>query len=124
MNETDLSTQETAAVNMLFEAAKLMIPVVTGFLVLFGGILGQLWEKQSTMLQEHRLLAATPVIFGVLSLGVWSGTAPYCNTAMQVGSRRRLMLGQLCARSAHVLFFFAVAAAMYFCVQVATDGTT
>jgi hypothetical protein len=119
MNKTELSTQDATAVNMLFEAAKLMIPVVTGFLVLSGGILGQLWENHSPMLKEHRFLAATPIILGVLSLGVWSGTVPYCITAVQLGSQRRLNLGQRCARAAHVLFFFAVAAAMYFCLHYA-----
>ena len=34
-------------IELLFEAVKIMIPVVTGFTVLFGGSLGRLWERKN-----------------------------------------------------------------------------
>lgn len=78
--------------------------------------------QQLALLQQHRALAATPVVLGLLSLGVWSGTVPCCITAIQLDSRRRLILGQTCARVSHLLFFLAVAAAMFFCVRVLQVG--
>jgi hypothetical protein len=56
--------------------------------MLYAGILGQLWSKDAAMLREQKTLAAIPIVLGVLSLGVWSGTVPFCITAVELNLTR------------------------------------
>lgn len=65
-------------VELIFRAVNVMLTVVTGYLVLFVGAMGRLWELS----EEHRLtidwnLASLTIITGVFSLGCWAGAMAF-----------------------------------------------
>jgi hypothetical protein len=68
------ATPTKPTVELVFQAVSVMVPVVTGYLILFVGAMGRLWELSS----ERRLrlawrFAGFTVIAGLLSLGCWAG---------------------------------------------------
>jgi len=122
MENSTLSEKEKAAVQMLFDAAKMMTPFVTGFLVVYGGLLGHLWLTGALSLKNNTLvtwLAAAPIVIGGGSMGLWSGAVPNCIMAIEFGSSIYFHRGQFWARTAHLVFVVAVALAMIFCLYIA-----
>ncbi len=56
------------AVKLLFDATKTIIPVITGFLVVFSGTLGSSWVGVSVA-REHLVTIAAVALLGLGSLG-------------------------------------------------------
>ena len=111
------------SINYLFESCKIMIPVVTGFIVLFGGSIGRLWESGKDV--EWRWAGWT-LILSIISLGLWSGTMPFSIVA-SLGSPQKLffafgpynsatifLFGRWCARIGHTTFFLSVISSCMF----------
>lgn len=113
-----------AASRLLFDASKVMIPVVTGFLTLFFGTL-----NSRTLLERSRL-AFWAAILGIAGLGLWSGVLAfsiqsfeYVNASaceilwlVPVKNCGKLAFeaGQWSARIGHLAFFAAVGCAVFF----------
>ncbi len=111
---------------LLFDAGKLMIPVVTGFIVLFGGSLGQLWIKGKTQFSLfQRSLIVLTMFLGLSSLGVWTGAMAYCLRATEKQSLELFKNGQLCGQIGHITFFVSVCLALsfYLTIFLSTDKT-
>ena len=69
------STQSSVeTVELIFQVVSIMVPVVTGYLVLFVGAIGRLWELSSErqLRLAWRFISFT-VVAGVLSLACWAG---------------------------------------------------
>jgi hypothetical protein len=109
------STEQIEAIRLLYESAKTFIPVVTGFLVVFSGSLGYIWRDErkilSASLAKH---AGLTIALGILSLGVWSGTIPFCIRSLKYIDFNLFEYGQYCAQGGHLLFFFSVWAGVSF----------
>ncbi|NEP16130.1 MAG: hypothetical protein F6J97_04410 [Leptolyngbya sp. SIO4C1] len=61
-------------VDLIFQAVSVMVPVVTGYLLLFVGAMGKLWElSMQKRLKVAWRLAGYTLLAGVLSLGCWAG---------------------------------------------------
>jgi hypothetical protein len=110
MHERDFPRE---AVTLLFDATKTMIPVLTGFLVFFAGTLGAPWIGADEA-REHLFSIAAVALLGLGALGLWTGAMPFCIIAYERQDNRFFRWGQYCARTGHVLFFFSVAAALWF----------
>jgi hypothetical protein len=91
------------AVKLLFDATKTIIPVITGFLVVFSGTLGSSWVGVSVA-REHLVTIAAVALLGLGSLGCWTGVMPFCIMAVDRQNVRLFRLGQFCARFGHVKF--------------------
>lgn len=103
------------AIKLLFESAKTFIPVVTGYLVLFSGALGYLWRDEREHLNNSFVKhAAATLIIGIISLGIWSGTIPFCIRAMKYSKFRLFEYGQYCAQAGHILFFISIICGVFF----------
>lgn len=110
-----LEEGQKEAVRLLFESAKVMIPVITGFLAVYVGGLGALWKRDDHITTRITLLfAAIPIFLGVIALGLWSGTLPYCIQTFEFQDFQRFQGGRVWARFGHISFFIAVAAAVVF----------
>jgi len=115
-------------ISYLFEATKVMVPVITGFLVLFGGSIARVWERSPLREWDplQRRSAMFAVLLGLVSLGLWTGTMAFCIRAsagtnasdLQVfgpfDPALNLRLGRYCAAVGHLSFFAAVVAACGF----------
>lgn len=116
------------ALEILFEATKIMIPVVTGFIVLFTGAVGKMWQiqKSDESLTIKWLWVGVTLGLAICSLGFWSGVMPYCILASMgepqdnliifksVEQQRLFLLGRYCARIGHILFFLSVISSCIF----------
>jgi hypothetical protein len=103
------------SVKLLFDTARVMIPVLTGFLALYVGGLGTIWKNSGQVTSQPTLLfAAIPLLLGVVALGFWSGTLLFCTQATASVDFQKFHFGQICARVGHILFFLAVASAVIF----------
>ena len=80
-------------VSLVFDAAKTMVPVVTGFAVLFAGSLGKLWQmRQATdgpTIPWSR--ASIAVLLAILSLGFFAGAMAFA-LGFQAGTPTRMLL--------------------------------
>ncbi len=109
-------------IKFLFEATKVMIPVITGFIVFFGGSITRLWDPQRTDRSAliHWSSARAAVILAVLALGLWTGVMAFSIRA-SLGSSTEMhlippfdaslnfRLGRYCAAAGNISFFAAVA---------------
>lgn len=117
-----------AAAELLFDAMKVMVPVVTGFATFFVGGAAKVWSNCS---QGTRRWAAVTVVLALLSLGMWSGVMPFViMTVRGIPDPLLTHLGfetiedtfsaaRLCARVGHLSFFASVVAAVVFFGRVA-----
>ncbi len=110
-----LTPDQQLAIDLLYEAAKTFMPVVTGYLVLFSGALGYLWrderEHLDTSFTKH---AAVTLIIGILSFGAWSGTIPFCIRTVERSKFSVFKYGKYCASIGHILFFVSVVLGILF----------
>ena len=110
-----ISGEHKIAIDLLYESARTFIPVVTGYLVIFSGALGYLWRDRREYLNNSLVKhAAATIITGIISLGVWSGTIPFCIRAIKYSDFNRFEYGQYCAQIGHLLFFLSVICGVYF----------
>ena len=67
---SDLETSK-----LLFEAVKVMVPVLTAFLTFYAGGIGKLWEKIGTEFDRQDIVWISVIsFFSVSSLGAWALT--------------------------------------------------
>lgn len=105
-----LSKDQLAVVHLLYDAAQTFIPVVVGYLFAFCGAVGYLWKEHRTLLQNELLrLVQFTIISAVCSVGVWSGTIPFCIRTVAFSDFSLINYGQKCAQIGHMLFFISVA---------------
>lgn len=72
------TTPTTPTIELVFQAVNVMVPVVTGYLILFVGAIGRLWELSSERsLRLNWRFAGFTVITGILSLGCWAGAMAF-----------------------------------------------
>ena len=74
-----MAGEHSHTVDLFFQAVNVMIPVVTGFLILFMGAVGTLWQMSTAerpLRIAWRWIYAT-VIFGVLSFGFFAWSMHY-----------------------------------------------
>ena len=69
-------------VKLIFDAVKVMIPVLTGFLVVFVGAVGKLWDMSrkppgSEDIRISWVTAGLVVVVGVWGLGFWAGAMEF-----------------------------------------------
>ena len=71
---TTLTQSSVETVELVFQVVSIMVPVVTGYLVLFVGAIGRLWElsRDRQLRLAWRFIGFT-VVAGVLSLICWAG---------------------------------------------------
>jgi hypothetical protein len=68
MTESLVSNQATpTTIELVFDAVGVMIPVVTGFLVLFAGSVGKLWEREREK-KDTQVAWKTAVLVAVIEL--------------------------------------------------------
>jgi hypothetical protein len=102
------------ASQLLFEAAKVMIPVTTGFLILLAGSFGKIWDMKKDLpgMNAHLLLHTT--LLGVGSLAFWVGVIPFCILSKERGSQTLFKCGQGVARVGTIILFAAFICGAWF----------
>ncbi len=68
-------SQNIETTKLLFDAVKVMIPVLTGFLTVYAAGIGKLWEKRSTAIERFDLKWLLIIsVLVLLSFGCWALT--------------------------------------------------
>jgi hypothetical protein len=80
----------------------------------FGGSLDRAPWIGADVAREHLFSITAVALLGLGALELWTGAMPFCIIASERRNNRFFRLGQYCARIGHVLFFFSVAAALWF----------
>ena len=117
-----------SAIDLLFRTSQVMVPVITGFIVLVSAIVGKLWESSSGLV-EYRVIGAG-VVLSVIALFCWLGVMPFCYKAAlgyeqgvwgfgTYNSAALFEWGRRFARLGQITFGLAVIAASWFCLRVA-----
>jgi hypothetical protein len=121
-----MSDSTEKAIQLFFDAAKTMIPVITGFLVFFAGTLKWLVPKSGPHMRPVALLSGLAILPGVASLGLWSGAMAFCIIATSEQHEALFVNAQTTARWGHVIFFLAIVLAMisYFFAWLRTPPRT
>ncbi len=115
-----LSENQLEVVHLLYDAAKTFIPVVVGYLFAFCGAVGYLWKEHRVLLQGELLrLVQFTIIVAVCSVGVWSGTIPFCIRAVAFTDFSLINYGQKCAQIGHILFFISVTGGAFTAIRLA-----
>lgn len=67
-------------INLIKDGVSIMIPVVTGFIVLFGGSLGKQWQMAKSFPDSHIpwRIAGVSMCFALISLYICFGTMNIC----------------------------------------------
>ena len=105
-----LNHNEAEVVRLLYDTAKTFIPVVVGYVFAFCGAMGFLWKESKGLAQGGVLrLAQLTILLGVCSVGIWSGTIPFCIRIYAFNDYSLVNNAQLCAQIGHILFFTSVA---------------
>lgn len=116
----ELTNSQLEVIKLLYDTAKTFIPVVTGYLFAFCGAVGYLWKEQRQLLQGELLNhARLTIILGVCSVGIWSGTIPFCIRTVAFSDFSLINYGQKCAQIGHILFFLSVATGALMALKLA-----
>lgn len=118
-------------VSLLFEATKIMIPVLSGFIALFGASFGKLWEKSRSTgdITLSWPLAIAVAGATVLSLAFFCGVMALCIKATTSGTQTFLLLWAMSPSESielarrymawgYISFVFAIALAAVFYIRV------
>ncbi len=95
------------AARLLFDAAEIMVPVITGYLILVVGSVGKIWEKRNELPRIRWKLLIHSLLLGIGSLGFWIGVLPSCIMATYKHSEGYFNLGQWVARLGTLQLFSA-----------------
>ena len=115
-----LTEAQLEVVHLLYDSAKVFIPVVIGYLFAFCGAVGYLWKEHRNLLQGglFRPVQLT-VIIAVCSIGIWSGTIPFCIRVVAFSDFSLINYAQRCAQIGHILFFISVASGAFTAIKLA-----
>ena len=104
-----------ATLKFLFETVKVMLPIVTGYLVLVVGAISNIWKTRLVDFDkfDSRRIKESMVL-GIFSLGMWSGVMAFCIHATRTYKGLYVWGAMLCAQAGHVLFFLSIVIALRF----------
>lgn len=116
------------AIDLLFRSSQVMVPVITGFIVLVSAIVGKIWESSDEPI-EYRLVGVG-IALGIISLFLWLGVMPFCYKAAlgydqdvwgygSFDSAAFFLFGRRLARAGQITFGIAVVMTSWFCLRVA-----
>jgi hypothetical protein len=113
----DPQTGWLKATGVLFEAAQIMIPVITGYLVIVVGSIGKVWEKRKELSDIRWRYLIHSTLLGLGALGFWIGVLPACIMATDTADEFFFRLGQWVARLGTIQLFLAfVCFALFFAI--------
>lgn len=109
-------------VKLLLETIKVLIPVCTGFLVLFSVFFRMIIEKNFTLKKVDRILLILIYFWAIVAIGLWSGVLSFlvdCSSVFQRFESDKVLLNipklnwewRICgavAETAHLSFFLSV----------------
>jgi len=103
------------ALEFVFDTVSVMTPVITGYLMLLVGAVGQIWLRRALRFKNPQLAKLSQaLVLGIVSMGIYSGAMAFCIQAARTQQGFYLWGGMLSAQAGHVLFFLSVATALRF----------
>ncbi|MBE9067188.1 hypothetical protein IQ260_11025 [Leptolyngbya cf. ectocarpi LEGE 11479] len=117
---TTVSDAHAYTIDLIFEAVGIMVPVITGYLVVFVGGVGTLWEISTKRLVKinWRLVGVT-LLLGLLSLGTFAGAMHFGLSATLDASEAetKLLDARWCLAIGYNIFVGSLIAGAYTCFR-------
>jgi hypothetical protein len=122
-------------VDVLIDSCKVLIPVITGYIVIVVGSLGQLEKKRLISRRTVRRRLIGSFFMAIVALGLWSGVLalmvdcsfPFSRLSQALDSipSERLnvewITGLVCAQAGLISFFFSVCLFAYVAYEMLSD---
>ncbi len=110
------------AVDLMFQATNVMMPIITGYLVLFVGAIGTLWDMSNNRpVRIDWRLVGTTLFIGILALGFFASTMHFgISYALPNHSKdpdSLLKMAGLCIALGYTMFIIALVAGAYTCFK-------
>ena len=117
---TTVSDAHAYTINLIFEAVGIMVPVITGYLVVFVGGVGTLWEVSTKRFVKinWRLVCVT-LLLGLLSLGTFAGAMHFglAATLHPNAADEKLLYARWCLAIGYDIFVSSLIAGAYTCYR-------